>query len=263
MNRENRLSWPLRIAVLVVGVWLIVPTLVVIPLSFTDRDSFAFPPQGWSLDYYANFFSDPAWRDAFLTSVVVSAQVVVVSGIVGTAAAFGLARASRSGRAWINGVIMLPIVTPGIILAIALYSAFLTFGLSGTNLGFVLAHTVLAIPFVVISVGTSLASYDRSLNKAAKGLGAGRFTVLTRITLPLIAPGVLSGCIFAFVTSFDETVLSLFIQSPTFQTLPVKMFTSVTTDIDPTIAAASSIIVVATTALILLPNLIGGSKNDE
>jgi putative spermidine/putrescine transport system permease protein len=261
--RERDLSWPLKLMTVLVGTWLIAPTLIVIPLSFTDRNSFAFPPPGWSLDFYANFLEDPAWRDAFVTSLRVSVQVVVVSGLVGTAAAFGLARASRSGRAGINGVIMLPIVTPGIILAIALYSAFLSFGLNGTNVGFVLAHSVLAIPFVVISVGASLASYDKSLDRAAIGLGATRRTVLTRVTLPLILPGVLSGGIFAFVTSFDETVLSLFIQSPSFSTLPVKMFSSVTTDIDPTIAAASSIIVVVTTAFILLPSLMGGLKKDE
>lgn len=257
---SHRMPRWLGVLCAVIGLWLVAPSLVVLPLSFTDRDSFAFPPTGWSLRYYRNFFTDPDWWGSLTTSLQLALLVAVVATVTGSAAAYGLVRGGR-GRVMskltpaVNGLLMAPMVTPGIVAAVAVYSAFLDAHLVGTRLGFVLAHTALGLPFVIVTVSGALRTVDRRLELASAGLGAGPWATFRRVTLPLMMPGVLSGAVFAFVTSFDEVVFALFLQSPTLRTLPVKMFTSVTAEVDPTIAAASSLIITVTTALLLAPTL--------
>ncbi|MER7498751.1 ABC transporter permease [Nonomuraea pusilla] len=234
----------------VVGAWLVVPVLVVIPLSFTGKPSLKFPPDSWSTRWYANFFGDTAWMSALWTSLQVALLVTVVATALGTAAALGLTRARVRGLGAAQGTMLAPMIVPGVVLAIGTYSVFLKLQLVGSLAGFVMAHTVLALPFVVIPITASLRGFDRRLESAAASLGAGAWTTFRTVTLPLVAPGVASGALFAFVTSFDEVVVSLFIQSPYLQTLPVKMYASVTRETDPTIAAAASMIIVLTTTLV-------------
>jgi putative spermidine/putrescine transport system permease protein len=260
MNGRARVGWPLRIMCAIVGLWLIAPTIVVIPLSFTGKQSFEFPPESWSLDYYVNFFTDPDWVAALLNSVRLAIVVTVVATVLGTAAAFAMARGKLRGSGAANGLLLMPLIVPQIIVALAIYIAFLQWGLVGTLRGFVLAHTALAIPFVVIPVSASIRALDRRLEHAAASLGAPPLTVLRSVTIPLMAPGVAAGAVFAFVTSFDEVVIALYLQSPDLRTLPVKMFTSVTSDTDPTIAAASAVILSVTTLLILLPAMLTNKK---
>lgn len=234
-----------------VAAWLVAPTLVVIPLGFTDKVSLTFPPTGWSTRWYANFFGDPAWTAALANSLLVGVLVAVVATTLGTAAAFGLTRWTNGrGAAAASVLLLAPMIVPGIILAIGIYAVFLKLGLAGTLVGFVAAHTVLAMPFVVVSVTASLRTFDVRLETAAASLGAGRWATFRQVTLPLIMPGVVSGALFAFVTSFDEVVVSLFIQSPTLVTLPVQMYSSVTRETDPTLAAAATMILVLTTVLV-------------
>jgi putative spermidine/putrescine transport system permease protein len=252
--------WPLSLFCALVGLWLVAPTLVVIPLSFTGEQTFTFPPRSWSLTYYLQFFTDPAWTDALLVSVQLALIVTVLATALGTAAAFALVRGRMRGAVAAQGLLLTPLIMPQIVVAIAIYIAFLKWGLQGTMTGFVIAHTALAIPFVVITVSASIRTLDRRLEYAAATLGASPFTVLRCVIAPLIVPGVLSGAVFAFVTSFDEVVISLYLQSPDLRTLPVQMFTSVTYNIDPTMAAASSIIVTGTTLLILLPQVLSGRR---
>jgi putative spermidine/putrescine transport system permease protein len=236
-----------------VAALLILPTAVVIPLSFTDKASLVFPPTGWSLRWYRNFFADPAWMRALGNSLVVGLVVAVVATVAGTAAAVGLRRWSNRKAAGATQMVLLaPIVVPAIVLAIGVYAIFLQLQLLGTVPGFVLAHSVLALPFVVISVTATLAGYDDRLTLAALSLGASRPGAFRQVQLPLIMPGVISGALFAFVTSFDEVVLSIFIKSPYLETLPVKMYASVTRDTDPTIAAAATMILLLTTAIITI-----------
>ena len=234
-----------------VAILLVAPTLVVIPLSFTDKASLSFPPTGWSTRWYTNFFEDPAWTTAFGNSILVAVIVVVVATTFGTAAAVGIRGWRR--RRWAKAtqlLVLAPLVVPSIILAIGIYAMFLRLQLLGTVFGFVTAHSILAIPFVLVSVTASLAGYDERLTTAAASLGATRWTAFRTVMLPLIMPGVVSGALFAFVTSFDEVVLSLFIKSPYLETLPVKMYASVTRDTDPTIAAAATMIMLLTTVII-------------
>ncbi|MBE1585457.1 ABC transporter permease [Nonomuraea angiospora] len=235
-----------------VGVWLVAPALIVVPLSFTSKASLKFPPDGWSTRWYEHFFGDPAWMSALWTSLEVGLLVTVVATTLGTAAALGLTRARMRGLALVQGSMLAPMIVPGVVLAIGVYAVFLKLQLVGTLMGFVMAHTVLALPFVMIPVTASLSGFDRRLESAAASLGAGRWTTFRTVTLPLVAPGVAAGALFAFVTSFDEVVVSLFIQSPYLQTLPVKMYASVTRETDPTIAAAATMIIVLTTSLVLI-----------
>lgn len=258
MNTRTEVGWPLRIACVIVALCLVAPTVVVIPLSFTGNASFQFPPTSWSLRNYVTFFTDPDWVSALLNSVRLGVIVAVAATVLGTMAAFALTRRRFRGSGMINGLLLTPLIIPQIIVALAIYIAFLKWGLVGTLAGFILAHTALAIPFVVIPVSTSLRAADRRLEHAAASLGASPLTTLLRVTLPLIASSVAAGAVFAFVTSFDEVVIALYLQSPGLRTLPVKMYTSVTTDTDPTIAAASTVILTVTTLLILLPSVLGG-----
>jgi putative spermidine/putrescine transport system permease protein len=244
-----------------VAAWLVAPSLVVIPLSLTDKPSFTFPPTGWSMRWYVNFFQDPSWIGALAASLRVGVLVVVVATIAGTAAAVALSRSNFRGQQAIRAILLAPMIVPVIVVAIGLYAFFLKAHLLGTTLGFVTAHSILALPFVIIPVMASLQGFDRRLESAAAICGASRWTTFRQVTLPLVAPGVISGALFAFVTSFDEVVMSLFIQSPYLQTLPIKMYSSVTRDTDPTIAAAATLILVLTTVATLITTLYIARRN--
>ena len=172
--------------------------------------------------------------------------------VAGTAAALGLSRGGIRGAAILNGLFLAPMIVPIAIAGVGVYALFLELKLTGTFLGFVLAHTALAIPFVIVPVMSTLRGFDRRFEHAAASLGAPPLSVLRKVTLPLILPGVLTGAVFAFATSLDETVVSLFLVSPTFETLPVQMFTSVSREIDPTVAAASATLLLLTTLVVVL-----------
>ena len=221
--------------------WLIVPGLIVIPISFAGERSLAFPPQSWSTQWYSNFFTNPEWTEATLTTLKVGALTTIIATVVGTATAFGLIRGRFPGKAGVNALILSPLIVPLVVTAIAIYSVFLEWRVVGTTLGFVAAHTVLALPFVVVTVGASLRSFDPRLEDAAASLGAGPWRTFWSVTLPAIRAGVMGGALFAFATSFDEVVISLFLATADLETLPVQIFNGISRQIDPTIAAASSL----------------------
>lgn len=246
---------PLGIAVILVSVLLLLPAVLIVPMSLSSGTTFQFPPPGFSTRWYENLVTDSGWRNAVGTSLQISAIVTPLALAIGTLASFGLYRLTRRARVVGLGVLVSPLAIPNILIALAAYSFFLQMGLSGTIQGLVLAQTCLAIPFVVIAVWARLQGYDRSLTSAALSLGASSFTTFRTVTLPLIAPGIVSGGIFAFVSSFDELVVALLLQGPGVVTLPVKMFDSVVEEADPTITAASTILVVVTSAVILLIQL--------
>ncbi len=238
--------WSVLVAIL-----LIAPILIVIPLSFAPNRSFQFPPSGFSLQWYENIFTNKAWYSSLTESLTVALLVAIVSTVLGTLAALALRWAPR-GSGLVRGLLLSPMVMPGIITAVAMYSLFLQWHLNNTLLGFVIGHTVLAIPFVIIAVEANLHSYDRNHNRAAATLGSAPIPTFFRITLPQIIPGVLSGAGFAFITSFDEVVLAIFIQGPNIKTLPVQMWNSVRQETDPTMSAVASLMVVIATVIILL-----------
>jgi putative spermidine/putrescine transport system permease protein len=246
---------PLSVVVFFVALFVTVPTLFLIPMSLSSGTTFQFPPPGWSTRWYRNLLDAPAWRDAALTSLKVAIVVAPLALVIGTCAAFGLARLGR--RLYATGLTTLvsPLVVPNILIALAVYGMFLKLGLSGTMRGLVFGQTALAVPFVLIAVSARLRGYDRNLTNAALSLGASSWAAFRGITLPLIAPGIVAGGVFAFVASFDELVIALLLQGPGNITLPVQMFNSVTESADPTISAASTVLVVVISAVILLVQL--------
>lgn len=253
----------LGLVCLLVAIWLIAPTLVVVPMSFNGNKSLAFPPQGFSGQWYANFFTNPEWSTSFFNSLKVASIVAVLATVLGTLAAFGLDRMKARTAGLLRMLLLVPMVVPGVVLAIGIYAVYLDAQLVGTLPGFVLAHTILGLPFVLIAVSASLEVFDKRLETAAASLGAGALTTFRTVTLPLIAPGILSGLLFAFATSFDEIIVSLFITSPYLKTLPVQIFSSITRDADPTVAAVGTILLIATSILIGGGMLLVGRERKE
>lgn len=230
---------------------LLVPGLVVIPLSFPENRSFAFPPEGFSWRWYANFFESRQWWGSFVTSLQVAVLATITSTVLSVFAGLALRRASVRVRTVIRALVLTPRIVPGVIIAMAVYGLFLDWRLNITITGFVIAHTVMALPFAFIPIAATLEQFDTRYEQAAASLGASRITTFFRVILPLIGTGMMTGGLFAFVISFDEVIVSLFVGGVGLRTLPVQMFRSVANDIDPTIAAASSMLLVLTAALVI------------
>ena len=254
------IPWWLGLIGVVVALYFILPTLVVIPLSFSAGNNFQFPPSELSLRWYQNFFTNPIWLTSLGNSVLVALLAALLATIVGTAAAVGLNRLTGRLAGFVRALLMISMVTPAIVIAVAVYISFLQWHLTGTLLGYVLAHAALGVPFVLVSVTSALGGFDPKLLRASASLGASPLRSFVRVTMPLISRGIITGAIFAFVTSFDEVVIALFLRSPTFQTLPVQMYNSVTYELDPTVSASSSLVVVVVTIIFLVPQLVGNRK---
>jgi putative spermidine/putrescine transport system permease protein len=231
-------GWAFTFAVLI---FLMAPILTVIPLSFNAEPYFSYPMPGLSLQWYADFFGNPRWTGALALSFKLAVVVTIVSTILGTLAALGLSRTNLPFRTLILSICLLPMIVPVIITAVAVFMSFGMFGLIGTFTGLVLAHTALAVPFVIITVLATLSNFDWSLQRMAQSLGASPFTTFRRVVLPLILPGVVTGALFAFVTSFDEVVVALFLASAEQRTLPKQMFSGIREMISPTITAAATV----------------------
>jgi len=257
------IPWWLKLIGLIVALYFVLPTLIVIPLSFSARADFGFPPEGFSLQWYENFFTDPRWLSSLGNSVLVAVFAALLATVVGTAAAVGLNRLTGRLAGFMRTLLMISLVTPTIVVAVAVYISFLQWHLTGSAFGYVLAHAALGVPFVLVAVTSSLGGFDQQLLRASASLGASPVRSFIRVTMPLISRGVISGAIFAFVTSFDEVVIALFLRSPTFQTLPVQMYNAVTYELDPTISAASTLVVVVVTIIVLVPQLVGTRRKSS
>jgi putative spermidine/putrescine transport system permease protein len=232
--------------------YLLAPTLVIVPMSFTQASILSFPPEGFSTRWYELMLTKPAWSAGLRNSVVVGSLTAILATGLGTLAALGMTRGRFPGRALINGLVLSPLIVPLVIIAIGIFSLFVQWRIAGSVVGLVLAHTALAVPFVVVNVATSLRTIDRNLELAAANLGATPARTFQRITLPLILPGVLAGAIFAFITSWDEVVVAIFLTTARFRTLPAEMWQQVRQVVDPTVAAVATTLLVVTTALLLL-----------
>jgi putative spermidine/putrescine transport system permease protein len=228
--------------VIAVCAYLVLPTLAVVPVSFTETDYITFPPQGFSLRWYDAFLGEGAWRNATVTSVLVALASAVAATVIGTLAALGLNRISGTLGRVVIWFFLLPMIVPSIIIAVALYSAFAKLGIIGTKLGLIVAHTILTLPFVVINVSAVLQKMDWRMVDAARSLGANPVTAFRKVTFPAILPGILAGGVFAFLTSFDEVVVALFISGIDSITLPVQMWNGIRFEVSPAVAAASSIL---------------------
>jgi mannopine transport system permease protein len=236
--------------------YMILPTALVFPISVGGDSYIRFPPRNLSLEWYRAYFEDPEWRAATFFSLKIATLTAISSTVIGTAASLAMARGDFPGRKLLAGLVLAPLVTPHVVLALALYFHFAPLGLVGTTFGFVVAHSVLAVPYVVLMTSAALAGVDPSLEMAALNLGASRWRVVKEITLPLIAPGIAAGALFAFLTSFDETVISFFISGVDHKTITRKIFEDVDFNLTPVIAAVSVVFVVVTIALMVVANMV-------
>ncbi|MGE0424403.1 MAG: ABC transporter permease [Reyranellaceae bacterium] len=229
--------------------FLAFPIIVVVVVSFSSATYLTFPPPGFGLRWYEAYFGNEDWLKPTWVSIWVACAVVVLATTLGTVASIGIARLPKSMRVFATGLILSPLIVPGIVVAIGIYYAYAQYGLVGTPIAMVLAHTCLAVPFVVTSVTASLAGIDPRLEQAALNLGATPSATFWQVTLPLIRPGVLVGALFAFITSFDELIVALFISGTGAVTLPRRMWDDLQFQIDPTIAAVSTLTIVLTAIL--------------
>jgi putative spermidine/putrescine transport system permease protein len=240
----------------VVGAFLLLPTLIVIPMSFTSGRELKFPPEGFSLRWYQTLLDTPAWREATWTSAQVAFFTVIIATVLGTAAAMALVRWRSRATGPLTALLLSPMIVPVIILGVGTFLLFSKWKITGSMLGLVLAHTVLALPFVIVSVMATARTLDPTLELAAASLGANRWRTFRRVVLPLILPGVVAGALFAFITSWDEIVVAIFMTSPTLRTLPVLMWSQVRSSLDPSLAAAGTLLVLVSTAALVAVQLL-------
>lgn len=245
-------KWLLLVITLLTAAFLILPIIFIAALSFGSSQWLIFPPPGWTLKWYADFFADPRWLAAAWTSLRIALMVTVLSVLIGLVASFGLVRGRFIGRNTLRALFMTPMILPVVVLAVALYAFFLKLGLAGTTAGFVIAHLVVALPFSILALTGALEGFDKSIEDAAVLCGASPLQAKIRVTLPAISHGLFSAAIFSFLTSWDEVVLAIFMASPTLQTLPVKIWATLRQDLTPVIAAASTLLIAVTIILMLL-----------
>ncbi|MXX71842.1 MAG: ABC transporter permease [Gemmatimonadetes bacterium] len=241
-----------------VFVFLVAPILVIVPLSFNAEPYFTFTegmlrldPDAWSLRWYREIIENEAWTGSLVNSMVIGVSATVIATVLGTLAALGLANPAVPARRAIMGILISPMVTPVIIAAAGMFFFYSGLGLGQTHLGIILAHAALGVPFVVVTVTATLAAYDPNLTRAAASLGAGPWTTFRRVQFPLIAPGVISGALFAFAVSFDEVVVVLFMGGVDQRTIPRQMWSGIREQISPAILAVATFLI-AFAALLLL-----------
>lgn len=236
--------------------FLVLPILAVIPASFNHPSYIRLPPEAMSLRWYHAFLADRQWLTALWTSTQVAVATTIASLLLGTTAALGLERLGPTMRGALTGLFLAPLIVPVIVMAVALYAMGRRYGLVGTPASLVAAHTLLCVPFVIINVSVSLSTLDRQLLRAAESLGAGPWRVFRTVTLPGIAPGLFGGAVFAFITSFDEVVISLFLTGVQSKTLPVKMWEVIRLEFTPVVAVASCVMLAITLALFACAQLL-------
>jgi len=232
--------------------FLVAPIVIVVPLSFSSGSFFFYPLPGFSLRWYQDFFTSSFWLPSLWNSLLVGSSATALATLLGTLAALGLWRARFRGQGMLLALLISPMVVPVIIVAVGVYFAFAPLGLNVGYAGLILAHTTLAVPFVVVTVLATLSGFDRTLLRAASSLGSRPLTTFRRVTLPLILPGVLSGAVFAFAASFDEVVVALLIAGPGQRTLPRQMFAGINDNISLTIAAAATMLIAISLVLMAL-----------
>lgn len=245
-----------------VMMFLVIPTLIVIPMSFSGSQYLEFPPRVWSLRWYDNYFGSTEWMTATWVSVKAALLTVVVTTPVATMAAYGLHVSNLKAARWVFILLLTPMMVPVILIAIGVFFAYAKLDLNNTMLGLVVAHTVLALPMAFIVVSAGLRSYDLNQEMVARSLGASRLKAFLVITLPQIRFSVISAALLAFVVSFDEVIVALFITGGDISTITRSMFLALRDQIDPTIASISTVLIVITTAALILAQVFGKSQPD-
>lgn len=241
---------------LLVLLFLVSPVLVVMPLSFNSQPYFTYPLAGFSLRWYERFINSPEWMLALKNTMITGVSATFIASVLGIMASLGLTSPRMKGKALITGVLVSPMIVPVIITAVGVYFAFSPLGLVNNLFGLILAHAALGVPFVVVTVTATLAGFNENLSRAGRSLGASPLRVFLQVKLPIIAPGVISGALFAFATSFDEIVVALFLTGPDQMTVPRQMWAGIREQLSPTILAVASLLVVISTLLLLTLELL-------
>jgi putative spermidine/putrescine transport system permease protein len=236
--------------------FLVLPLVVIVPLSLTSGTLLTFPLPGLSLRWYAEFFASGPWMASLKNSLIVGVIATVIATVLGTLAAIGLDRAQFRGKSLLMALLISPMIVPLVILAAGAYFFLLQLGLTNTLLGLALVHAALGAPFVLITVSATLAGFDQRLARAAASLGCPPALIFFKVILPLIAPGVISGALFAFITSFDEVVIALFLTGPQQRTLPRQMFDGLRDNLSPTILAAATLLIIVAVLLLATAELL-------
>jgi mannopine transport system permease protein len=252
----NPRSLALNAAVYAILAFVLIPILIILPMAFSETTYLAFPPKGFTFDWFGAFFGDRRWVAALQFSAQIAGMTAILATVIGTMASYAMVRGAGALGSLFQALLVGPIVVPHIALAVALYLFFQNVGLGGTRIGYVMAHAVIAMPFVVFTVAAALASVDPALEDAAMSCGAPRLTAFRLVTLPLILPNVVSGALFAFIISFDEPVVAFFLAGIRDKTLPRMMFDDIEQNLTPIIPAIAvmltglSILVLASAALL-------------
>ncbi|MET4391630.1 MULTISPECIES: ABC transporter permease [unclassified Bradyrhizobium] len=236
--------------------FLLAPILAIVPLSFNSVPFFTYPMQSLSLRWYQEFFLTTRWQGALFNSIFIAFSVTLLATMLGTLAAVGLSRPNFPFRTAVTGLLISPMIVPTVITAVGLYFFYAEVGLLNSYAGLILAHTMLATPYVLITVTATLSGFDRSLALAAASLGASPILVFFRVTMPLILPGMIAGALFAFITSFDELVVALFVAGPEQRTLPRVMFSGIREELNPTITAAATVLIFVAAGMLITLELL-------
>ena len=257
MNRGQRIGWNSVRALAWTGLaFLVLPALVALPVSLTPKRFLSMPTDQLSLRHYANLFSSTEWLSSIWQSTVIATAAAVIATVLGTLCAIGLWRLSSRASEIVRSFLLLPLIIPPIISAMAFYRAWVKLGLLDSFAGMIIAHAILAAPMVLITASASLANVDPRLEQASRNLGASIGTTLRRVVLPSIRPGILAGAVFSFILSWDEIVVALFIAKFRIFTLPRRMWDGIRENTDPTVAAAAVVLIVVTVAVLAVVALL-------
>lgn len=240
-------------AALVVALFVVGPLLIVVPMSFSTANSFEFPPPGFWFGYYKAFFNDPRWTRPVLNSIGIGLATMLLTMLLVIPACFAMVRQRFFGRSAVNLLLMMPMIVPHIVMALGYYSYFSHLKIIHSPFGVVLAHTCLSVPVSYLIIAAALKGFDRNLERAAMNLGAGPLRTFWEVTFPVLRPGFLIGGLFAFIHSFDEAVVAIFISGQAASTLPRKMFDSIRIEADPIISVVSTLLFGAVLLAVLSP----------
>ena len=262
-HSERVWYYTFRTLCVLIFIFLVGPIFVIIPLSFNELPYFTFTPEmlsfdpaGYSTKWYQEFFTEDSWQQAVKNSFLIAVFATLISTFLGTLAALGLSRPEMPFRKTIMALLISPMIVPLIISAAGMYFFYARIGLASTHIGVILAHAALGIPFVIITVTATLVGFDHSLTRAAASLGSSPIRTFFVVIVPLILPGVISGALLAFITSFDEVVVVLFVGSVEQRTIPWKMFSGIREEIRPTILAVATLLVVVSIILLTMVELL-------
>jgi ABC-type spermidine/putrescine transport system permease subunit II len=246
----------LRIYVALMCVWLLTPIVIVVILAFSGDGYLRFPPSSFSLEWFGRFFGNLQWQRALLSSLIIGAIACVTSTTIGFFAAYAFLRVDFRGKKLLLSMMLMPVIVPSIITAIAMYFLAGKLGLIGNTLWLGLSHAVIALPVVLLILLSALRTVDPNLERAALGLGSSRIRVFVRVVLPIAMPGVMSAALFAFLASFDELLISLFLAGVRAQTLPVRIWNSLNLQVEPTIAAVSAFLIAVTCVILAVDGIL-------